>query len=165
MSKIQEIFNVDNIGAKIKNLAKWSCWITILLIWIAAPIAFIVLISEGSVFVLVPLIAALGAPVLVWVGSWAMYAFGEFIERTCDNEDNTRLILEMLTEDNDDSDYAPTEEADEDDFDEPQEDTSTYIKKEREQKIARITELRKKGLISEELYQKAINNPMVLDKF
>ena len=46
IGKISEIFNFDNIGGKIKNLAKWSCWITILLIWVAAPIAFIVLVSD-----------------------------------------------------------------------------------------------------------------------
>ncbi|MBO5837368.1 MAG: hypothetical protein J6Q92_05690 [Oscillospiraceae bacterium] len=173
MGKISEIFNFENIGGKIKNLAKWSCWITILLIWIAAPIAFFILIAEESEFVVIPLVAAIIAPVLVWIGSWAMYAFGEFVERTCDNEDNTRLILEKLTEDNYDSDYTPTDEADEDDFveddfvedDEPQEDIPTYTKEDRKRKIARITELRKKGLITEEMYQQAINNPKVLERF
>ncbi len=33
------------------------------------------------------------------------------------------------------------------------------------QKIARINDLRKKGLITEEMYQTAINNPNILDRF
>ena len=84
MGKISEIFNFDNIGGKIKNLAKWSCWITILLIWIAAPISFIVLVSEDRTAELcwIPLVGAIVGPIFVWLGSWVMYAFGEFIEDT-----------------------------------------------------------------------------------
>ena len=82
MGKISEIFNFDNIGGKIKNLAKWSCWITILLIWVAAPIAFIVLVSDDWTAELcwIPLVGAIIAPIFVWIGSWVMYAFGEFVE-------------------------------------------------------------------------------------
>ena len=82
MGKISEIFNFENIGGKIKNLAKWSCWITILLIWIAAPITFIVLVAHDWTAELcwIPLAAACVGPIIVWVGSWAMYAFGEFVE-------------------------------------------------------------------------------------
>ena len=82
MVKISEIFNFDNIGGKIKNLAKWSCWITILLIWIAAPITFIALVVEEYTAELcwIPLVSAVAGPVFIWIGSWAMYAFGEFVE-------------------------------------------------------------------------------------
>ncbi len=80
MGKISEIFNFDNIGRKIKNLAKWSCWITILLIWIAAPITLIVLLSEEPDLFWIPLVGAIVGPVFIWIGSWAMYAFGEFVE-------------------------------------------------------------------------------------
>ena len=84
MGKISEIFNFENIGGKIKDLAKWSCWITILLIWIAAPIAFIVLVSDKwtAEFCWIPLVGAVVGPVFVWISSWAMYAFGEFVEDT-----------------------------------------------------------------------------------
>ncbi len=100
MGKISEIFNFDNIGGKIKNLAKWSCWITILLTWIAAPIAFFVLVSDEwtAEFCWIPLVGAIVGPVLVWVESWVLYAFGEFVEKTADNENNTRQILKKLNE-------------------------------------------------------------------
>ena len=82
MGKISEIFNFENIGGKIKNLAKWSCWITILLIWIAAPITFIALVTDDWTAYLcwIPLVSAIVGPVFVWISSWAMYAFGEFVE-------------------------------------------------------------------------------------
>ena len=84
MGKISEIFNFDDIGGKIKNLAKWSCWITILLIWITAPISFIVLASAdwSAEHCWIPLVGAIVGPIFVWYGSWAMYAFGEFVEDT-----------------------------------------------------------------------------------
>ena len=99
MKKIQKLFNFDNIGEKIKNLSKWTCWITILLLWIAAPIVIIVAIAEETyaAIILAP-IAALIASFVVWIGSWAMFAFGEFVENTRDNEYNTSQILAKLME-------------------------------------------------------------------
>lgn len=84
MGKFLEIFNFNDIGGKIKNLAKWSCWITILLIWIASPIAFIALLVDGWTAELcwIPLVAAIVGPFFVWIGNWTMYAFGEFVEDT-----------------------------------------------------------------------------------
>ena len=103
MSKISEIFNFDNIGGKIKKLAKWSCWITIILIWIGAVISYIGLIRAGTPyigwFLLTPIIAMAGTD-LVWFGSWVLYGFGELIDKTCDNENNTRQILKKLNEEN-----------------------------------------------------------------
>ena len=82
MGKISEIFNFDNIGGKIKNFAKWSCWITILLIWIVALIFFFVLVSDKwrAELCWIPLVSAIVGPIIVWIGSWTMYAFGEFVE-------------------------------------------------------------------------------------
>ena len=174
MGKISEIFNFDNIGGKIKNLAKWSCWITVILIWIAAAIMLVGGIAEGGILALLTLLAAVVASIVVWVGSWAMYAFGEFVEKITDNEENTRQILKKLTEDDcGDDGYTVSETIadnelvnDEDiEDDKPQEYVSSITEAELKQKIARIAGLRKKGLISEELYQKAINNPRILDKF
>lgn len=84
MGAISEIFNFDNIGGKIKSFAKWSCWITIALIWIAAPITFIILLFDELTAHLcwIPLVGAVVWPVFIWIGSWAMYAFGEFVEDT-----------------------------------------------------------------------------------
>ena len=81
MGKISTIFNFDNIGGKIKAVAKWSCWITILLIWIGAPIALVVMLANDmDAACLIPIAGAIVGPVFVWLGSWVMYAFGEFVE-------------------------------------------------------------------------------------
>lgn len=84
MGKISEIFNYDNVGGKIKNFAKWSCMVTIRLIWIAATITFIALVSNEFTAKLwwIPLVSAIVGPIFVWIGSWTMYAFGEFVEDT-----------------------------------------------------------------------------------
>ena len=91
MRKIKEIFNFDNIGQKIKNFVKWCCWITILLVWVACPIAFIVLLSEGSPpegYLIVIVVAAI-VPVVVWISAWPLYALGELVHRACNIDSNT----------------------------------------------------------------------------
>ena len=96
MNRIKEIFNFDQIGQKLKTWAKWSCWITILLAWIAAIIYFIILLFTKGTFLiafLVPIIAALYS-LLIWVGSWATYAFGEYIEDTKAIRINTEIIVQ-----------------------------------------------------------------------
>ena len=76
------MFNYDNIGGKIKNLAKWGCRITILLMWTAAYIAFVMLVNNKWTVNLcwIPLVGAIVGPVLAWIGSWVMYAYGELVE-------------------------------------------------------------------------------------
>ena len=81
MEKIKKIFNFDNIGEKIKNFTKWYCWITILLTWIFSGIYFISLISDGlEKLCWIPILTAAVGPFAVWISSWTMYAFGEFVE-------------------------------------------------------------------------------------
>ena len=77
-----KIFNYDNIGGKIKNVAKWYCWITILLIWISAPILFIVILTNPYIDESwwIPIVGAIVGPFAVWLSSWPVYAFGEFVE-------------------------------------------------------------------------------------
>ena len=84
MNFISKIFNFDDIGTKIKKLAKWSCWIEILLIWIFTPIALIILLSDSYTSYLwwVPILVAVFAPIIIWINAWVIYAFGEFVEDT-----------------------------------------------------------------------------------
>ena len=82
MGKISKMFDFDNIGGKIKNLAKWYCWITIFLIWITTPIVVVWMLTDDYLFELawIPVVAAVVCPFLVWISSWTMYAFGELVE-------------------------------------------------------------------------------------
>ena len=82
MGNLSEFFNFENIGNKIKNYAKWYCWVTILLIWISTPITFVILVSDNWTKHLawIPFLVAIVGPIVVWIGSWGMYAFGEYVE-------------------------------------------------------------------------------------
>lgn len=84
MGVISSVFNFDNIGQKIKSFAKWSCWISILLIWIAAPICFLILVADEYTAWLswISLVAAGVWPVIVWVNSWVL-ATRIFLPWTC----------------------------------------------------------------------------------
>ena len=83
MNTIKEIFNFYNISGKIKNFAKWSCWISLIVLWIAAVLSsFGLLIMDQEIFCWIPLVGAVVLSGLVWVSSWPMYAFGQLVEDT-----------------------------------------------------------------------------------
>ena len=130
MGKISQIFNFNDVGQKIKNLAKWSCWITILLIWIVSPISFFVLLSDRWTVELcwIPILTAFVGPIIVWIGSWFLYAFGEI----------TRGIAEI-----DSNTYRGCKK-------------SIAQKESEREKIQKLEELRAKKLITEEEYRQTI---------
>ena len=82
MDTIKGLFNFDNIGDKLKTWAKWSCWISILLIWIGAAIMFLIfLFTSGMLlFALLTPVAAAVESLLIWVGNWVLYALGQYVE-------------------------------------------------------------------------------------
>lgn len=71
MSFIAQIFNFDNIGQKIKGLAKVVCWVCIVLIWIAAGVGIIIGLDMNApgLLLFIPF-AALVLSVLTWIGCW-----------------------------------------------------------------------------------------------
>lgn len=84
----------DNIGAKIKNWAKWVFVIEA----IGAIITGLVLLFADVDLILYGLLTLICGPIVACVGSWILYAFGELVEKTADNENNTRQILLKLSE-------------------------------------------------------------------
>ena len=106
MEKIKKFFNFDNIGGKIKNFVKWCCWISIIVVWIASVIMFFNLISNDYTASLcwIPMLMAAVYPFVIWVGSWAMYAFGELVEdihairnKECPVTENNNLEVKDFT--------------------------------------------------------------------
>ena len=77
----------DNIGGKIKGLAK----ATFIVEAIAAIIVGIVLWVETEEW-WCALILFCG-PIVAWVSSWLLYGFGEIIDKLCDIEHNTGMIM------------------------------------------------------------------------
>ena len=72
----------DNIGRKIKGLAKALFIVEA----IVAFIAGIVLMAIDEDFILLGLLFMFLMPVAAWISSWLLYGFGELVEKACDIE-------------------------------------------------------------------------------
>ena len=83
----------ENIGQKLKSWAKWIFIIEA----ITAIISGIVLLFV-EYFFLVGLLTIFIGPIAAWVSSWLLYAFGELVEKTCENERNTSEMLKFIKE-------------------------------------------------------------------
>ena len=79
------MFNYNDIGKKIKGLAK----ATFIVEAIAAVITGFGLWIETEEW-WCALILFCG-PIVAWVSSWLLYGYGEFIDKICDIEQNTKL--------------------------------------------------------------------------
>ena len=73
----------DNIGGKIKTIAKIGCWVGI----IASAILGILLMMEEGFFAGIIVMVALG--LASWISSLTLYGFGDLIE-------NTAITAEMM---------------------------------------------------------------------
>ena len=78
----------DNIGKKIKTLAKVLVWIGIIAALVLG-IVFLVISgdvhgSAKSTFVFSGLIFLIAGPFLCWISCFFIYGFGELIDKTCD---------------------------------------------------------------------------------
>lgn len=80
----------ENIGGKLKNLAFW----TFIVEAFATIITGIVLMGDEIFFP--GLLTAILGPVMAWISSWMLYAFGELVEKTVENERNTHAILTLM---------------------------------------------------------------------
>lgn len=83
-----------NIGKKIKN---WAKWIFIVEAISAVISGFCVLFSD---LWWVGLLVIIFGPIVAWVSSWILYAFGELVDKTMANEENTRNILKLMLDSN-----------------------------------------------------------------
>ena len=68
----------ENIGGKIKSLAKWI----FILEAIGAIVTGLILMCDGGHDeMFIGLSILLCGPIVAWVGSWILYAFGELVEK------------------------------------------------------------------------------------
>lgn len=87
----------SRIGYKIKTWAKWIFIIEA----IAAVIGGLVMIfTEEDVLIVTGIVTMITGPFVAFVSSWILYGFGELIEKTSDNEQHTREILKIMSENN-----------------------------------------------------------------
>ena len=84
-------FNYDNIGKKIKTLARCLFIIGMVLGIIAGAILIIGGCVTGDFgFAFLGLLLILFYPFLTWISSWTLYGSGEMIDKICEIERNTR---------------------------------------------------------------------------
>lgn len=87
-----------DIGKKIKRWAKW-----LFIIGAAAAVISgisVLFAAENGGEVVTALLTLVLGPVVAWVSSWLLYAFGELVDKTAANERNTQNILKILLENN-----------------------------------------------------------------
>lgn len=87
-----------DIGKKIKG---WARWIFIVEA-IASVIGAIVMLftAEDGGMIFAAIMTAIVGPIIAWVSSWILYAFGELVDKTVANERNTQNILKLMLENN-----------------------------------------------------------------
>ena len=89
-------FMYNNIGGKIKFLAKVIAWIGIIasiitgIIWIIIGIANAS--SGGGISMLIGIGIMIGGFLWSWISSWGLYGYGELIEKTAETAENTAEI-------------------------------------------------------------------------
>ena len=68
----------DNIGGKIKGVAKVTCWIGI----IASVISGLVMMIDDEDMIAIALLTILVGALASWVGSFMVYGFGQLVENS-----------------------------------------------------------------------------------
>ena len=71
------MFNYDNIGKKIKRLAKYTCYAGII---IALSLGIALLFSPVTRIKIIGGLVIVFLPILAWVQSWLVYGFGELVD-------------------------------------------------------------------------------------
>jgi len=91
----------SDIGKKIKEWAVWIFIVEAVAAIIAGIIGFFIFCSwegddGGFILAFLSLLAIPLAIFIEFVGTWLLYGFGELIDKTVENERNTRDILNIL---------------------------------------------------------------------
>ena len=76
----------DNIGSKIKTLAK----ILFFIMAILSIVIGIVFLSQNKNLHIQGITILILGPIIAWISTWLLYGYGEIIEKTCEIACNTR---------------------------------------------------------------------------
>ena len=103
----------EDIGEKIKNWAIINMGIGIVLSVIAGVVCFCVSMNVGEEMVGIGFVVIVGGIVVTAAVSTLLYGFGELIAQTCLNASNTKKILQLLQEKDENSGNAPAAQSNE----------------------------------------------------
>lgn len=84
------MFNYENIGEKIKELAKIIFAVEAILLVISG--IYLMFVEGGSI--LYGLLVTIVGPILAWISSWLLYGFGQLIENSDILVENSDIIAE-----------------------------------------------------------------------
>ena len=103
--RAQKFFNYDNIGRKIKKMAKVFAIIEAVLfaiggLWLMYLGLFDYGIEDGGfAMFLAGAMVIVGGAFIAWVSTWMVYGFGEIIDKLTAIENNTKKQEEKVEED------------------------------------------------------------------
>lgn len=88
--RVKQMF--DNIGGKIKSVAKSIAWTGIIaFVGYGIALLFLGAVIDGVLFAVIGALAS-------WVGSFALYGFGELIENSTSINHNLEKLIDMNNE-------------------------------------------------------------------
>ena len=87
-----------DVGKKIKGWAKTIFIIEAIMFVVVAIIMLFT--AEDGWMIFTAIMTAVVGPIVAWVSSWILYAFGELVDKTAANERNTQNILKLMLENN-----------------------------------------------------------------
>ena len=89
-------FNFENVGEKIKSIAKVLFWILSVIVWVACIVGIIIAGEYEPAWLLMPIGIAILWPLLMWVYSLFIYGFGEIISKLDVISANTKVVKDDL---------------------------------------------------------------------
>ena len=97
----------ENVGGKIKFLAKTMCWLGIVsFIFLGLALIYIGGTKEAPIMAIQGVIYLIFGPIVSWIGSWFFYGFGRLIE-------NSEIIVDKMSTINSQEEYENEIELDE----------------------------------------------------
>jgi hypothetical protein len=80
----------------VKKIKGWAKWIFIIEALCAVIGGIVLLVSGEESLLIIGIITIIAGPFIALVSTWILYGFGELIDKTAANEENTRAILKIM---------------------------------------------------------------------
>lgn len=92
-------FNIDNLYTDIgKKIKSWAKWIFVIETIGAIIGAFGMMISGDEVLLLAGILSLVLGPIIAFVSTWILYAFGELVDKACIKEQQDEKYYAFMSE-------------------------------------------------------------------
>ena len=87
----------ENIGDKLKTLASVICWVGVAIS--VSIVGYLLLLNPNNTFILIiSLIILIVGPLISWLLTCCLYAFGELVSKTCKISEHLQAGIKQTTE-------------------------------------------------------------------